>query len=140
MSRWFRWGVLSLMAGLIFGVSENAMAGWPTADQLPAVRKLAQQLVTQANSLNAAIKKEWPGDKEFIERVGKFANRCQHLVNITSVAIDKDENGRHTQSAYGEIHETWNAVKACPSMRRIEDWKQRHEIHNILVKLEPYYR
>ncbi len=140
MSMWFRWSVLCMAMGLVFGASETALAGWPKADQMQDVRKLAQQLVVHANNLTTAIKKEWPNDSGFIERASDFANRSQHLVNISSVAIDKKEDGRHTQSAYGEMRAKWDAVKAHPSMPRIEKWNERNQIHDILVKLEPFYK
>jgi hypothetical protein len=128
--------VVSLLAGLVLPVR----AGWPAPDQMQDVRKIAEQLVSWSGKLKVEYQGKWPGDQDFLNRADRFANRCQHLVNIVNVAIGNGENGRHTQSAYGSVRETWNAVNAASGAGNIAKWKEQHQISKLLDQLAAYYQ
>ncbi|MBP7830343.1 MAG: hypothetical protein KA248_10540 [Kiritimatiellae bacterium] len=132
-------GVAMGMA-LAFCSIQAARAGWPAPDQMQDVRKIAEQLVQWSAKLQTEYREKWPGDQDFLNRAARFNNRCQHLVNILNVGISKGENGRHTQSAYGSVRETWREVYTASGASHTEKWKERSEINKLMDKLAPYYQ
>ncbi|MBU1694850.1 MAG: hypothetical protein KJ726_11500 [Verrucomicrobia bacterium] len=134
------WFIAITLVSLLAGLAIPARAGWPAQDQMQDVRKITEQLVGWANKLKSEYQGKWPGDQDFLNRADRFANRCQHLVNIVNMAIGKGENGRHTQSAYGSVRETWGSVNAASGAGNIAKWKERHQINKLLDQLAAYYQ
>ncbi|HOW97135.1 MAG TPA: hypothetical protein P5567_03900 [Kiritimatiellia bacterium] len=140
MSTWTRSGLWFLAAAVALSLATPSLAGWPAPDQMKDIRSIAEQLVKWSNKLKEEYQGKWPGDQDFLNRAGRFCNRCQHLVNIVNVAIDKGEGGRHTQSAYGEVREAWRAVYTASGAGHTDDWKERKEINKLMDRLAPYYQ
>lgn len=140
MSTWTRGGLWFLAAVFGLCIATPALAGWPAPDQMKDVRSIAEKLVKWSGKLKEEYQGKWPGDSDFLNRADRFCNRCQHLVNIVNVAIDKGEGGRHTQSAYGEVLETWKSVYTASGAHRTDDWKERNEINKQIDKLKSYYQ
>jgi len=135
-----RWSLFCVAVMATFFAAGTARAGFPPPDQLGAAKALADQLVHWSAKLKTEYQAKWPADQDFLNRADRFANRCQHLVNIMNEALRKGENGRHTQSAHGEVRQTWGTLNAAPGASNIAKWKERSEINKLLDKLAIYYQ
>jgi len=136
---WIGTGSLVIGSFMLLGAM-TARAGYPSAGQLGEAKAVAEKLVGQADKLQSEIQKKWSSDRQLIDRAGRFAQSCRHLVAIMNEALRKGEYGRHTQSAYGSVKEEWSRLNAVPSAGGFSKWKERSQINKLLDELTSYYQ